>query len=115
MILHVDDEQMIRELTRELFTQMGHNVISAQSGEDACVLFKNGQCFDLLITDYSMPGMNGLELVTKVRGFSTDVPIIVLSVEAESIRTEALRLGATACVSKGNIQELVRQVRSVVR
>ena len=76
-ILIVDDERQItRVLSRGLSTK-GYDVHVAADGEAALQTFSDWRP-DLIVTDLSMPNMNGLELCRRLRAFS-DVPIIVLS------------------------------------
>ena len=56
----------------------GHEVTSAGDGPDALRLFGNG-AFDLVITDKSMPGMNGDQLATEVKKISPATPVILLT------------------------------------
>jgi CheY-like chemotaxis protein len=62
-ILLVDDNALISTSTEYLLEDLGHDVIEANSGEDALDVLKKGQKVDLLITDYSMPKMTGTQLV----------------------------------------------------
>lgn len=67
-ILIVDDQQSMRELTRHCLKQMGiSKVSSAKSGEEALGVLGKTK-FDLIISDWNMDGITGLELLTKVRG-----------------------------------------------
>ena len=92
-ILIVDDERQItRVLSRGLTTQ-GYDVHIAADGEAALQTFTDWHP-DLVVTDLSMPNMNGLELCRRLRAFS-QVPIIVLSVRGEErAKVEALDAGA---------------------
>lgn len=67
-ILIVDDQQSIRELTRHCLKQLGCNqVTSAKSGEEALDALGKTK-FDLIISDWNMDGISGLDLLTKIRG-----------------------------------------------
>src|SRR5215210_7851698 len=80
-ILVVDDERQItRVLTRSLSAN-SYDVHTAVDGEAALQTFHDWQP-DLVVTDLSMPGVDGLELCRRLRTFS-QVPIIVLSVKGE--------------------------------
>jgi two-component system KDP operon response regulator KdpE len=114
-ILIVDDERQItRVLSRGLATR-GYDVHVAADGEAALQTFTDWQP-DLIITDLSMPNMNGLELCRRLRGFS-DVPIIVLSVKGEErAKVEALDAGADDYVTKPfGIDELLARIRANLR
>lgn len=62
-ILLVDDEELVRTGTADMLSDLGYDVIEASSGVDAVRLLRGGEKPDLLITDYLMPGMNGVELI----------------------------------------------------
>lgn len=114
-ILIVDDERQItRVLSRGLGTK-GYDVHVAADGEAAMQTFSDWQP-DLIVTDLSMPNMNGLELCRSLRAFS-DVPIIVLSVKGdERTKVEALDAGADDYVTKPfGIDELLARIRANLR
>jgi two-component system chemotaxis response regulator CheY len=91
----VDDSSVMRKIIRRLLEEVG--VLSTQEaadGVEAMALFKaNG--FDLVLTDWNMPNMNGLELVQAIRGTGAKVPIIMITTEAEKERI-ALAINAGA-------------------
>lgn len=114
-ILIVDDErQLTRVLSRGL-TAKGYDVHVAGDGEAALQTFGDWHP-DLIITDLSMPNMNGLELCRRLRAFS-EVPIIVLSVKGEErAKVEALDAGADDYVTKPfGIDELLARIRATLR
>src|SRR5579885_1436529 len=80
-ILVVDDEPQITRVLRTTLTSHGYEIRVANDGESALDLLKDWPA-DLLITDLSMPAMDGLELTRRVRTRSR-MPIIVLSVRGE--------------------------------
>ncbi len=92
-ILIVDDERQITRVLSRGLTAKGYDVHVAADGEAALQTFGDWHP-DLIITDLSMPNMNGLELCRRLRAFS-EVPIIVLSVKGEErAKVEALDAGA---------------------
>jgi CheY-like chemotaxis protein len=62
-ILLVDDEELVRLGTSEMLSDLGYEVIEANSGAEALRLLRAGDRPDLMITDYLMPGMNGVQLI----------------------------------------------------
>lgn len=80
-VLIVDDEAQTRKLLGHLVRSLGYSPILASSGENALTVYKDNPDISLILTDYQMNGMNGLELVTKIREIknSKRVPILVLS------------------------------------
>jgi PAS domain S-box-containing protein len=82
-ILAVDDDPLVRVTLAALLEDMGHVVVSAESGRQAVDAFDGGGRFDLLVTDYAMPGMTGAELAQSVRGVQPELPIVVATGYAE--------------------------------
>ncbi len=79
-ILYVDDEESLALLGEEFLGDLGYQVTSAFSGNQALELFqKNPQDFDLVITDESMPGLSGTELAQKIFQLSPELPVILCS------------------------------------
>ena len=66
-ILLVDDEELVRTGTCEILSDLGYEVIEATSGAEALRILRSGDVPDLLVTDYLMPGMNGVELVEQAK------------------------------------------------
>lgn len=114
-ILVVDDEPEITLVLRSALTKHGYDVRVANEGEAALELFSAWPP-DLVITDLSMPNMNGLKLCERVRAIS-QLPIIILSVKNdEAAKVEALDLGADDYVTKPfGIGELLARVRAALR
>ena len=114
-ILVVDDEpQITRVLRRGLMTH-GYDVRAAADGRSALQMLSEWPP-DLVVTDLSMPNMDGIELCRKLRSFS-QLPIIVLSVRGEErTKVEALDAGADDYVTKPfGMDELLARVRAALR
>jgi two-component system, OmpR family, KDP operon response regulator KdpE len=114
-VLVVDDEQEITLVLRSGLAKHGYDVRVAGEGEAALELFRAWPP-DLVVTDLSMPNMNGLRLCKELREISA-VPIIVLSVKGdEATKVEALDLGADDYVTKPfGMGELLARVRATLR
>jgi CheY-like chemotaxis protein len=79
-ILLADDEPAIRALAQEALVAAGHQVVTVSSAEEALQRLRDpGEPFDLLITDLSMPGMSGRELLAAVRRERPGLPTILVS------------------------------------
>jgi signal transduction histidine kinase/CheY-like chemotaxis protein len=76
-LLFVDDDYLINLSTASLLEDLGHTVIKAMSGPDALSVLQQGKAIDLLITDYAMPGMTGLELAEEARRLRPHLPILL--------------------------------------
>jgi two-component system KDP operon response regulator KdpE len=114
-ILVVDDEPQITRVLRMSLQNSGYEVSVAKHGEEALERFLESPP-DLVITDLSMPVMDGLELTRAIRRHS-DTPIIVLSVrEQEAMKVSALDEGADDYITKPfSMQELLARVRAQLR
>lgn len=114
-ILIVDDEAQIIRVLSMACTAQGYRVKSAEDGESALNVLKSWAA-DLIITDLSMPKMDGVELCRVIRKQS-NVPVLVLSVRnQEKIKVEALDAGADDYVTKPfQIDELLARIRAALR
>jgi two-component system, OmpR family, KDP operon response regulator KdpE len=114
-ILVVDDESQITRVLRTSLTSQGYDIRAANDGETALEIMKDWTP-DLVITDLSMPNMDGLELCRRLRP-ATKIPIIVLSVRGEEkTKVQALDAGADDYVTKPfGIEELLARVRANLR
>jgi len=77
-ILFVDDHQVLATLSCEILEMQGYRAVSAYSGADALSKFEQDD-FGVLVTDFRMEGMNGLELARKVHEKHPDVPVIIVT------------------------------------
>ena len=117
-ILIADDSKSIREVLAFSLTNAGYQVFVARDGIDAMNFF-DGRSIDLLLTDYHMPNMNGLELIEKIREIEAykHIPVLVLTTESQrSIIKEAKDSGATGWLLKPfNTDKLIQTLRKVIR
>ena len=94
-ILVVDDDRLIRELLGDALRDQGFEVALAASGEAAVCELSRGAAFDLLLTDLSMRGMDGLELLERIKREHTQTDVVILTGHASvDSALRALRLGA---------------------
>jgi two-component system KDP operon response regulator KdpE len=114
-ILVVDDETQITRVLRTSLSSHAYDVRVANDGETALEIMKDWTP-DLVITDLSMPNMDGLELTRRLRATSK-VPILVLSVRGEErTKVQALDAGADDYVTKPfSMVELLARVRASLR
>lgn len=114
-ILVVDDEVQITRVLRAALQSNGYEVSIAKNGVEAMTLYLE-KAPDLVITDLSMPEMNGVELTREIRQRAS-TPIIVVSVRnQESAKIQALDEGADDYITKPfGIQELLARVRVQLR
>lgn len=117
-LLIVDDEPQVRKLLETLLQHEGYQTLSAGSGEEALQLVAR-QPPDLILLDIMMPGMDGYEVATQLKGDETTagIPIIMLSALSEpSARVSGLESGAEEFISKPIERvELWLRVRNLLR
>ncbi len=82
-ILMVDDDSLILMNSIDMLEDLGYGVTSANSGAKALEILEADTMYDLLITDFSMPKMNGLQLAMAVRAFLPELPILLATGYAE--------------------------------
>lgn len=90
----VEDDESVRESLEGLFESVGFETLTYICGED---LLASGRLpdIDCLITDFGLPGMNGIELLRAARAIRTQLPVIVITARAEpAILAQALAAGA---------------------
>jgi signal transduction histidine kinase len=76
-LLFVDDDFLISLSTAALLEDLGHEVVKASSGTDALEVLESGKPVDLMITDYAMPGMTGVQLAEAARKLRPGLPILL--------------------------------------
>ncbi|HEY4200164.1 MAG TPA: PAS domain S-box protein [Devosiaceae bacterium] len=82
-ILVVDDDVLIAMNTVDLIEDLGHSALEANSGKMALEILASETPLDAMITDFAMPGMNGVELASKARELRPNLPILLASGYAE--------------------------------
>jgi len=112
-ILIVDDEKDVRETLSEMIGGLGYQVLAAENGMEALGSVEK-QKVDLIITDLSMPKMNGLELIVKVKRIHPHIPIAVISAYGSAENTTyALTRGAFNFIAKpfkiSQVKDLIRK------
>ena len=115
--LIVDDEEVMVNMVKRMLTSFGYNVTAAGSSNLALQIFqKNPDGFDFIITDMTMPNMNGAELIQRIRGIRHDIPIILCTGYSELIDQEkASALGIQKYLMKPVIKkDLAKAVREVL-
>ena len=99
-ILVVDDENLVRGIVEEILTSQGHEVIQATSGNEA-IKMCGERTFDLVISDLSMPLMNGFDLISALRRLQKNLPVLAISGVYTGDLLKAVKLlGAKAILEK---------------
>ena len=112
LILVVDDEAGIREVLRAALRADGHRVVCSSSAEQALEVFE-AEPVDLVVTDLSMPGMDGLALLQRIRETRPETPSIVITAYgSKETAIEAMRHGAVNYLEKPfDVEEMQLHVR----
>ncbi|MHA2246117.1 MAG: response regulator [Candidatus Hodarchaeales archaeon] len=103
-VLHVDDELSFLQLTEKYLEIIGGEELKVLSLSDPLKVFKEleEKPFDVIVTDYQMPGMDGLELLSRLRDQNNDIPVIIFTGRGrEEVAINALNLGASYYIDKG--------------
>jgi DNA-binding response OmpR family regulator len=115
-IMVVDDEIVsVTSLARGLRSK-GHQVVTAQSAHDALeTITSDGSGLDLIMTDYQMPEMNGIDLLKTIRLEKKRIPVIIMTALANrNIMMDAIKAGCDGFLAKPfNLDELIWEIEKV--
>jgi len=112
-VLLVDDNRDGLLARKALLQEQGLIITTATNGEDAFEVFGKGK-FDLLVTDFKMPKMNGIELIRRIRPLQPELGIILLSGFVEALGLDEKSTGADVVINKG-AHEIPHLLRSTAR
>ena len=115
-ILLVDDNSMGLMARKTVLQELGHRVITSQNAHDALEVCGK-QRFDLLITDYKMPKMNGVELIRELRKLQPQVLVILISGFTDTLGLNEANTGADVVIQKSanEVGHLIRSVNRLMR
>lgn len=117
-VLYVDDDEMIVFLVRRLMEREGYRVsVFADPGKALEAILAPDAPYDLVITDFNMPGMSGLDLARAVRDLRPDLPMAITSGHIhDELKEQALALGVRELIYKPTtMNELLEAVNRLVR
>jgi CheY-like chemotaxis protein len=83
-ILVVDDDPSVGNTVKMLLKFDGHDVEATNSGKEALTMFKPGR-FDLVFTDFTMPGMNGIQLAAAIKAEAPGQPVVMITAHAGTL------------------------------
>src|SRR5436309_6739289 len=99
-ILVVDDEAPVREVLTEYFATEGYAVEAATNGAEALTAIRGGRA-DLVLLDVRMPGLDGVQVLRRIRELDQNVPVIMVTANEDvGLAKETLKLGAFDYVAK---------------
>jgi CheY-like chemotaxis protein len=113
-ILVVDDEPFVCDAVKMMLTFDGHDVATANDAKEALAVFEKGK-FDLVITDFAMPGMKGDELAAAIKARAPGQPVVMITAYAEMLQSSGKQLpGVDFLVSKPFLLEHLRAAIATV-
>jgi CheY-like chemotaxis protein len=113
-ILVVDDEPFVCDAVKMMLAFDGHDVVTANDAKEALAVFDKNK-FDLVITDFAMPGMKGDELAAAIKARSPRQPVVMITAYAEMLQSSGKKLpGVDFLVSKPFLLEHLREAISTV-
>jgi two-component system, NtrC family, C4-dicarboxylate transport response regulator DctD len=99
-ILLVENEASVREMLQQLLELLGYAVTAATNGTEAISIFKV-EGADVLLTDYLMPGMNGVTLIARLQELEPGLPAILSTAYADKIATGSYRVLCKPVTARG--------------
>jgi len=115
-ILLVDDNQPGLAARKSVLEELGHRITTATGGHEALEHFAKDR-YDLVVTDFKMPRMNGIEFIERLRKLRPALPIILVSGFAEPLGLDESNTGADVVIQKSanEVAHLVRAVNRLLR
>ena len=117
-VLYVDDDDAMVFLMHRLLSMQGHRVSAFDKSADALAAIRaNPLDFDLIVTDYNMPGATGLDVARTVKDLRPDLPVVITSgFISHALREGAREAGVRHVIYKSNtVGELCETLRRVIR
>lgn len=111
VILHVEDEGSVRFLYKEVFEELGYQVVQATSGEEGLGILRRLRP-DIIILDLKMPGIGGRGFLERFRRMKLPIPVVI-STAYPHMEDQALAGADAYVVKSGDMEELVDKVREL--
>ena len=115
-ILIVDDNALGLAARRSVLEELGHRVSTSSAPHDALELCGK-QRFDIVVTDYKMPKMNGVEFITRLRKQHPSMGVILISGFTDTLGLNEANTGADVVIQKSahEVSHLIRSVNRLLR
>lgn len=116
-ILLVDDNANGLAARKSVLQELGYSIVTCTSGSDALEQFTSRDPFDLVVTDYKMPRMDGLELIGRLRKHTPGLPIVLISGYVDTLGMNEASTGADVVIQKSanEVSHLIRSVNRLLR
>ena len=117
VVLCIDDDELVLEVTKAILKRNGYSVLTATSGLQALEIFR-GNIIDLVLLDYEMPGMKGHEVAMEMRAFNPQVPVVLHSGAAEipeitmQLTDAFISKGSETCILLATLADLITKNRA---
>jgi len=112
-VLYIDDDETQLFMFQRTLERWGYRVSAYLAQRDALVAVRGGEHFDLVVTDFNMPGVSGLEVAQAVRDAQPDLPVIMVSgYITDTLRAQAAAAGVCELISKSHEVEDLRDAIS---
>jgi DNA-binding response OmpR family regulator len=114
-VLVVDDDPMVRDVETRILRVQGYTVLEAEGAEQALRLAREAAPIHLLITDFSMPEVDGLELTRRFRAVHPKTPVLMVSGSLQPVRHRAAHLDRFEILEKPfEFHQLLHKVRALL-
>jgi CheY-like chemotaxis protein len=116
-VIYVDDDEVIVLMVERLLTQAGYRVTTFHDGRAAVAAVEaHPQAFDLVVTDFNMPGFTGMDVAHALAAIRPDLPVVISSgYVTEDLQRQATAAGVRSLMQKQNtLEELARLVQRIL-
>ena len=115
-ILVLDDSKTMLRIISNTLKRVGYsNIVTAEDGEFGMAAYKEQGPFDLILTDWNMPNMNGLQFVQWVRSRDKDIPIAMITTEGGKVEViTALKAGVNNYIVKPFTPQVLKEKLQVI-